>query len=456
MKEGVFDMDLIIIILSITIAQIPAVILRYLPFSQLITMAQKKKLFLYYSLSFIVQHIILYLLLVDKYNILTPFWYKIIILCATMSYVLINLTIIKGFFFQHMFTLGMQGIYSLILHSIIAMILSFYSEHLTIPVQFIIQTYAYIILFILITYPLWKYLKNSLLFKNHATKDYYWNIVWVLPPLLFFSDIVITMSQQWIHTWQQFISRILTGFAMLIIWKCINLDFKSLEEIFILKNINNLLFIQKESIQSKAKIMKENDNKMRILKHDMRHHLQLLSSLIENNNFTEANHLISQLTDNLQSTKPIVFCKNAVINSALLVYITKAQENNIEIISEIDIPKSIPWNSNDIAILFTNVLENAVIASMKQLQENREIHITTRYDDQKLAINIKNKFDGEVLFGENGLPISKEPDHGIGINSMLSIIKKYHAHFSCSHKDGWYSISFLFSENFIKKNDVLY
>ncbi|WMJ21910.1 GHKL domain-containing protein [Paludicola sp. MB14-C6] len=364
--------------------------------------------------------------------------------------------VIKKFFYKHMFILGMQGGYSLFIHSIVAIFLGFFGKSVPLYEQFLIQTTAFIILFVLITIPLWKYIQNSLIFRCSSTQEYYWNIIWLIPTLAVCGNAIVSMNEQWINTWSQVISRILMALALVISWRCVSLDFKSLEKIQILKDMNKILYMQKESIVNQAEIINENEKKIRIFKHDMRHHLQILLSLIEHKNNSEAIQLISQLSDTLQSTKPIVFCKNTVINSALLVYITKAQDDSIEVISEIDIPQIIPWNSNDIAILFANAIENAVIASAKQRKDKRKIEILTRYEDKKLAISIKNKFDGEIILGKTGFPVSNENDHGIGIQSMLSIINKYHAHASCSHNDGWFCVSFLFAEYFADNKDWSY
>lgn len=439
-------MDLLFTILSITVAQIPAIFIRYLPFSTVINSTKKKKLFINYSICFVLQCIILYLLIQNSIITLTPLTYKQFIFFSAFIYAVINMIVIKGFFYKHMFVLGMQAGYSLFIHSIVAFFLGMYGGKLPLYGQLIIQTTGFTVLFVLITIPLWKYVCNSLIFKSSSTQEYYWNIIWLIPTLAVCGNALVSMNGYWINTAAQVISRILMALALVVSWRCVSLDFKSLETIQTLKNMNKLLFMQKESILKQAEIISDNEKHIRILKHDMRHHLQIMLSLVEHQSYDEAIQLISELCDTLQCTKPIVFCKNTVINSALLVYITKAQEESIEVISEIDIPQSIPWNSNDIAILFANALENAVVASGKQIKDNRKIEILTRYEDNKLAISIKNKFDGEIMLGKSGFPVSNELGHGIGMQSILSIVNKYHAHVSCSHNNGWFCMSFLFAE----------
>lgn len=438
-------MEIFCTIASVTLAQIPSLILRYVPFFRLVTNKQKINLLFGYTLSFILQTFVIFIT-IDKFNIhFTPALYRTIILFGSLAHFCVNCIVIKKMFFQHFFVHGMQASFCLVLHSLVAIILGTYGENIILYIQLMIQSSMFFLLFLLAAYPLWKFTKKSFIVNISSDHNYYWNIIWLIPVLLYFSNISITMKENWIDSWQQFVSRIIMGITIFVLWKCVNLDFKELEEKLALTETNKLLHIQMEAIKHQAETISENDEKIRILRHDMRHNIQMLSSLIESGELSAASSILSQLNDNLESTKPVVFCKNPVINSSLLVYISKAQEENIEIISEIDIPQDIPWNSSDMAILFANVLENAINASLRQAIDKKEIRINTRYENNKLAIIVENRFDGEVLFGGDGMPVSKKEGHGIGMSSILTIVSKYNGYVVCSHKNGWFTISFMFS-----------
>lgn len=437
-------------VLSISLTQIPGIILRYIPFSKLVTQKQKKKLLCCYTLAFLFENVLFYIIASKANIIVTPFIYKIGIMLYAYVYFIINCLIIKKLFYQHAFVLGIQGNYALLLHSLVAIVLSFYSNKIATDTQFIIQSFVYLFLFIITSYPLWLLIKDSFILNITANHNNYWTIIWLTPVLLYFSNAVVTMDESWINTWRQFIARLLTATVTIIIWKCVNFDFRELEEKLALKSTNKLLHLQMEAINHQAETLREKDEKIRILRHDMRHNVQILSSLIASGDLTSASLILAEVNDNLENTKAITFCKNPIINSSLLVYITRAQEENIEIISEIDIPEIIPWNSNDMAILFANVLENAINASKFEKKGEKEIRISTRFADRKLVITVENRFHGDVLFNDLGIPISLEADHGIGMNSISTIVSKYHGHMVCTHSAGWFNISFMFSEQLIR------
>jgi sensor histidine kinase regulating citrate/malate metabolism len=179
----------------------------------------------------------------------------------------------------------------------------------------------------------------------------------------------------------------------------------------------------------------------------MRHNLQILSSLIKSQNNSEALAYINNLQVNLQDTRQSAYCRNKIINAALLVYISKAEEHNISVITETDIPEEIPLNSNEIAVLLSNALENAVNASLRQSMSSRSIQISAKYTKNKLAIIIANKFSDKIEFSKSGFPITEAQGHGIGTQSMMSIIDKNNAVFSCSHENKWFKFACIFQRN---------
>lgn len=438
-------MPLLLTILSITTVQIPAVILRYLPFSKIIQAKEKKRLFICYGLCFILQHIFLYVLLKDKVALISPLTYKRLLFVLSITYVAFNMFIIKKMIFRHLFIYGMQGGYSLLIHSVVAIFVGRISPMFPVYLELSIQTSLYLVLITIITLPLWKVISRSIIFNSEITNEYYWNIIWLIPAFAIYSDSIVTMNNQWLNSFPQILSRLMTALSLIVSWKWITLDLKSLENTVYLKNLNKMLYVQTEGLTAQAHLLKESEKHISICKHDMRHHLRMLSALIEAQKTEDALDYIKTFDANISTTSPTLYCLNTIINSAFLVYTARAKEQGIHVSTELNIPEEIPWNSNDIAILIANAFENAIIASSRQGWNEKEICVTANVYSNNLAIVIKNRFAGEILLGDNGFPISNEIGHGIGIQSMLSIADKYDAYANCSNADGWFTVTFLFT-----------
>ena len=55
-------------------------------------------------------------------------------------------------------------------------------------------------------------------------------------------------------------------------------------------------------------------------------------------------------------------------------------------------------------------------------------------------LEISNPCCGTVAFSEDGMPLSKEDEHGIGTRSIMAFCKKYDALCSFTAEDGWFTL----------------
>lgn len=438
-------MSFIIVMLSITAVQIPGLVLRYLPYANMLSREKKSKLLMYYALVLALQILAVTWFTKGNMDTITPLTYKRMLFILSTLYVFVNIAIIKGSTYKHIFIYGMQGGYSLFIHSIVALAVNHFSAHMTLPMEFGAQTTGYIFLFVLLFLPFWKKLKNSIIFNSAITDTYYWNIIWMIPALAIYSDAMITMNHEWINSFPQVLSRIMTALSLIISWRWITLDFQSLENMLYLKNVNRVLHLQTEGILAQAHLLSESEKSLKIYKHDMRHHLGIIGSLIQKKEIPSALGYIEELDSRMKTELPALYCKNIVINSVIHIYMVRAKEKNIPVYLKLNIPENLPWNANDLAILIANAFENAIIASEKQPLEEQKIEVSAHFENDQLALTINNKYDGDITFGRNGFPIAHQSDHGIGIQSILSVVSKYDAHASCTHKDGWFKMNFLFT-----------
>lgn len=80
--------------------------------------------------------------------------------------------------------------------------------------------------------------------------------------------------------------------------------------------------------------------------------------------------------------------------------------------------------------LLANALENAINSCIKQCDNavskdnKRLITIKLFEKNNKICINIANTYFKEPRF-HNQIPVTDEPDHGIGVRSIISVIEKY-------------------------------
>lgn len=438
-------MSTFITALSISLTQIPGIIIRYLPFHKELNTKKRNLLFATYLIFLIMETIVLFLL-INK-NGMRIFAFKKAVILGGIIFILINCIIIKSKFFQHMFISGMQSIYVLFLHTIVAFIQSYFFSSESIYCQFFLQSMLFLLLFAVTIYPLVEVLKDTFMIYMKEENSHYWNVLWIIPFCLFFSDAILTMNNEWINRINQLISRMLTFIACFAIFKCTTINFMEKKSKVDIIHNNQLLKLQVSDLNDRLHNIEKNKESLSILRHDMRHHLYLIKSMLDKGNYNEINNIIDNISNNLSKTNIISFCKNPIIDASLSAYIEKASENGIKVVTKIDIPCELNIDTTDLAVVILNLMENALNASLKQKsKEDKIIEISSKYSNGTLAFRLKNRFDGKVEFGKDNLPVTSSLGHGIGMRSVKAFTEKYNSSLSCSFENGWFS-TILFINN---------
>ena len=76
-----------------------------------------------------------------------------------------------------------------------------------------------------------------------------------------------------------------------------------------------------------------------------------------------------------------------------------------------------------LAIVISNLLENAIHACEALPESSRFIEVTAKYKSQ-LLIEVVNSCEGMVSLDDKGHPYSLEASHGVGTKSVLAFIEE--------------------------------
>ena len=105
-------------------------------------------------------------------------------------------------------------------------------------------------------------------------------------------------------------------------------------------------------------------------------------------------------------------------------------------------------DDGDIFSLFGNILDNAIdaVVSIKD-REKRVVSLKITSRGDFVSIIEKNYYEGEIIFDENGYPLThKSRDyHGFGIKSIRYIVEKYGGDMSVKADEGVFQLSILFA-----------
>ena len=180
-------------------------------------------------------------------------------------------------------------------------------------------------------------------------------------------------------------------------------------------------------------LMREAEQKGKIYRHDLRHHMQYLSECIENNRLEQAQNYIHGICKEIEASKVVSFCKNEAVNLTLSSFVRQAMEQGISIEIKAEIPRKITVFEGDLCVLFSNALENALHACQKRRAKGMSaaIEVVAFEKNEKLLLQIINTCEDDIVF-KKGVPVSNEPGHGIGVQSICAIVERYQGvyHFS--------------------------
>lgn len=163
-------------------------------------------------------------------------------------------------------------------------------------------------------------------------------------------------------------------------------------------------------------------------RHDLRHHLQYLSTCIDNGQYERAQGYISDICKEIEAQKVLRYCENEAVNLILSSFAGRAEKSGVKFSVRGSIPNGIAVSDYDLCVLLSNALENALnaCAPIAASGENCAVSVQFRFAEPtgKLFVQITNPVRGGVKF-ENGIPVSPRQGHGIGVRSICAIVERY-------------------------------
>lgn len=162
-----------------------------------------------------------------------------------------------------------------------------------------------------------------------------------------------------------------------------------------------------------------------VLRHDLRHHVNMISNYLESNDVDAALKYINQIKDDADKVTPVIYTDNKIVNFALSYYAFKARQLDIRMRCSANVPQTTGIADTDLSALLSNVLENALNAAAACADpERREINAMLTARSEKLLISVTNSYEGAIE-AEDGVPSSGEDGHGFGVKSIRAIARRY-------------------------------
>lgn len=188
-----------------------------------------------------------------------------------------------------------------------------------------------------------------------------------------------------------------------------------------------------KGLESQSYLVEQSERNLRILRHDMRHYSMTIDSLLNQKEYAEIRNITGHIKEVVDENKLPRYCENLVVNTVLTTMAEQAQSLQIALHSDIMIPREIPVNEYEFAMVLANLLENAM-HSIKNLDPaKRSINVKVHCNTEHLLIDMENECVQEILFDSTtGLPKSRRgKGHGLGMQSVQAFCDKLSGTIDC-------------------------
>ncbi|MCI6811442.1 MAG: ATP-binding protein [Lachnospiraceae bacterium] len=209
-----------------------------------------------------------------------------------------------------------------------------------------------------------------------------------------------------------------------------------------------MLKTQVQVYANQLDVILRGEEKIKSLRHDMKHHLNELMLLANKYNVVEIQEYINQMKSFLQNPNELVASGNLEIDSVLNYMLQKAEKELKTVDIKVMLPEKIR-HSFDINVLLGNLLENAIEAAGKTENKYLSIYITLKRGI--LKVKIENSFEPScILWGEQQrkdmiLKTTKPftDRHGIGLKNVKKIVEKYNGTMAVTTQDGIFCVNLI-------------
>lgn len=245
----------------------------------------------------------------------------------------------------------------------------------------------------------------------------------LIPFVYYLYDYAVTVYTKLFYSAGEVVTEFL-GFMLCISYVLfLILYFKQYEEKMETEQQNKTMELQRIQSEKEVERMKRSEYTAAILRHDMRHFLNDIAGFVENGEKEQTLSYIHEVIEKVDSTAGKKYCTNKIVNMILSSYENKMKEEQIDFTYSIRIPKKLEYADSDISSILSNALENAIHAVEELETGKRKIGLDMRTHNDKLLISIRNTY-GKKPHMADGLPVSGEPGHGFGTQSIRYVTEK--------------------------------
>jgi two-component system, LytTR family, sensor histidine kinase AgrC len=200
------------------------------------------------------------------------------------------------------------------------------------------------------------------------------------------------------------------------------------------KIIENQVELQRQSYKK----LSESNEMIYTLKHDTRHYIAAIKTMLVEENYSKALEYVEQFNQSERLKTIPALCDNFAADSIVRYYMSIALDKGIDFCVNANIPENLGINPLDLCVILGNCLENAIDACDRlEAPQKKQITLSAGPVRTHIVFKIANSFDGKLIRINNVIKSSKhEPGHGIGLSSIHETVNRYNGNvdYNCTEE----------------------
>lgn len=252
-----------------------------------------------------------------------------------------------------------------------------------------------------------------------------WFVFWILPITFIVLNLFIAPKN----------TQELRAGRMTVIYPLITMTFFGLLLLFYLlfyllaRSFNHNTRLQQENqflhmMRVQYKALQESITETQQMRHDMRHHFHVLSALAERKEWEKLKHYLAT-AGNAISSGTLSLCANPAVDGVAGYYAVQYQKNGIPFSFHLDLPEELPLLEIDLCVTLSNLLENALDASLLLDKKSRTVSVRSQiHGEQIVLLWVENNYTGTITEDAGIFHSSKHNGSGMGLQSVQRIAEK--------------------------------
>ena len=186
----------------------------------------------------------------------------------------------------------------------------------------------------------------------------------------------------------------------------------------------------------------DNLEKQKRKSHEYNNHMAAIKGMLEQGQIDELQKYVSVIVEKEKKLPAEINTYHTIINAILNTKYDEIKQKDITLIMKVNDLSGITMSDEDIVVLLSNLLNNAIEACEKS--KEKMIKLKFIIEDNQIILSVKNSIadlpvsvDGELITTKE----DKEDSHGIGMKNIVGVIEKYSGRYVIDFDEQWFSVS---------------